>query len=66
MKHFTFVYVVVDEDEAAKINPLDFEHHGLRCTGFVGYDAMKAMEAAHQIVSSMGAIKDAIKVLAEE
>ncbi len=65
MKSVTFVYEVVDEAEAAKINPLDFQHHGLRCTGFVAWDAMKTVEAAHQVITSVANIKEALKTLAE-
>jgi len=65
MKHVTFVYEVIDEAEAAKINPLDFQHHGLRSTAFMAWDASKTVEAAQEIVSAAEIIKRALKTIVE-
>lgn len=64
-KHVTFVYEVLDEAEAAKINPLDFQHHGLRSTAFMSWDASKTVEAAQEIVCATETIRRALKVLVE-
>lgn len=65
MKHVTFVYEVIDEAEAAKINPLDFRHNGLRSTAFMAWDASKTVEAAQEIVCATESIRRALKVLVE-
>jgi hypothetical protein len=53
-KYVTVVYEIVDFEEWGKLNPLKYEHNGLKAIGIALDDLMQKVENLEQILDGEG------------